>query len=92
MGPKNYKDFYSIAPGKEKESITVLANFSASGRKVQPMIVLPYKRIPRDVAESVPVNYFIGLQEYTLYRNWTNTENLTFLSLHFLAEFTLKCK
>lgn len=60
MGPKNYKDFYSIAPGKEKESITVLANFSASGRKVPPMIVLPYKRIPRDVAESVPANYFIG--------------------------------
>lgn len=60
MGPKNYKDLYSIAPGKVKESITVLANFSASGRKVPPMIVLPYKRIPHDVAESVPANHFIG--------------------------------
>lgn len=60
MGPKNYKDFYNIAPGKEKESITVLANFSASGKKVPPMIVFPYKRIPRDVCESVPPTYFIG--------------------------------
>lgn len=60
MGPKNYRDFYTIAPGKEKESITVLANFSASGKKVPPMIVFPYKRIPRAIAESVPSSYFIG--------------------------------
>ena len=60
MGPKNYKDFYTIAPGKEKESITILVNFSASGKKVPPMVVFPYQRIPRDIAESVPADYFIG--------------------------------
>ena len=53
-------DFYTIAPGKEKESITILANFSASGKKVPLMVVFPYQRIPRDIAESIPADYFIG--------------------------------
>lgn len=60
LGPKNYKDTYSIACGKEKESITVLCNFSADGTDVPPYIVYPYKRIPRDVAESVPDDWSIG--------------------------------
>lgn len=60
LGSKNYKDFFTIAPGKEKESVTVLCNFSASGKSVPPMIVFPYQRLPRDIVESIPPDYFIG--------------------------------
>ncbi|KAI4455755.1 hypothetical protein MML48_9g00000296 [Holotrichia oblita] len=57
LGPKQCKNFYDIAVGQEKESTTVLANFSASGKITPPCIVYPYKRIPRDVVASIP-NYF----------------------------------
>lgn len=60
LGPKHYKDFYVISSGPEKESMTVLCNFAASGLIVPPMIIVPYKRIPRDVAFSIPDSYFIG--------------------------------
>lgn len=58
LGLKNYKDTHEIAPGKE--SRTVLCNFSANGVDVPPYIVYPYKRIPRDVVESVPDSWSIG--------------------------------
>lgn len=60
LGPKQYRNFYDVAVGKEKECITVLANFSASGKAVPPMIVLPYKRIPQDISNSLPDDYFVG--------------------------------
>ncbi|KAK9737932.1 DDE superfamily endonuclease [Popillia japonica] len=60
LGPRNYKNFYEIASGPEKENITVLCNCSAVGITVPPLIVLPYKRIPRDVGLSIPDNYFVG--------------------------------
>nr|CAI5857573.1 unnamed protein product [Callosobruchus analis] len=60
LGPKNYKAFYEIASGPEKECITVLCTFSAAGVSVPPMIVYPYKRIPRDLSNSVPDDWAIG--------------------------------
>lgn len=60
LGPKSYKNFYEISSGPEKQSITVLCNFSASGLSVPPMVVLPFKRIPRDVAFSIPNDFFVG--------------------------------
>ncbi|XP_023230152.1 uncharacterized protein LOC111630299 [Centruroides sculpturatus] len=41
LGPKAYKNFYNISSGQEKQCITVLCNFSASGQSVDPMIVFP---------------------------------------------------
>lgn len=60
LGPKNYKNFYEIASGPEKECITVLCTFSAAGACVPPMVVYPYKRIPRDIASSMPESWGIG--------------------------------
>ncbi|KAJ8978101.1 hypothetical protein NQ317_018967 [Molorchus minor] len=45
---------------KRKESITVLCNYSANGTAVPPMIVFPYKRIPKELALSVPQGWAIG--------------------------------
>lgn len=63
LGPKNYKDFYVVSSGPEKESMTVLCNFSAAGIIVPPMIIVPYRRVPRDVAFSIPDAYFLGRSE-----------------------------
>ncbi|KAK9680733.1 Tc5 transposase DNA-binding domain [Popillia japonica] len=60
LDPKNYRNFYEIASGPEKECVTVLCTFSAIGESVPPMIVFPYKRIPRDIAASVPEDWGIG--------------------------------
>lgn len=60
LGPKNYRNFYEIASGPEKECITVLCTFSATGATIPPMIVYPYKRIPRDIALTVPEDWGIG--------------------------------
>jgi hypothetical protein len=60
LGPKSYKDFYVVSSGPEKESMTVLCNFSAAGVIVPPMMIVPYKRVPRDVAFSIPDSYFLG--------------------------------
>ncbi|XP_046674889.1 uncharacterized protein LOC124363674 [Homalodisca vitripennis] len=60
LGPKSYKNFYEISPGPEKECITVLCTFSAAGKVVQPMIVYPFKRMPRDIVDSVPPTFSIG--------------------------------
>lgn len=60
LGPKNYRNFYEIASGPEKECVTVLCTFSAAGASVPPMVVYPYKRIPRDIAANFPDDWGIG--------------------------------
>jgi hypothetical protein len=60
LGPRPYKNFYEISSGAEKETVTVLCNYSASGLTVPPMVVFPYKRLPRDVAYSIPDEFFVG--------------------------------
>lgn len=61
LGPaKNFKNFYEVAVGNEKESITVLCNYAANGIVAPPMIVFPYKRIPKELALSVPKEWAIG--------------------------------
>lgn len=60
LGRKSYRTFYEISSVPEKQSITVLCNYSVAGQAVPPMIVLPDKRIPRDIADSFPDDYFNG--------------------------------
>lgn len=60
LGPKNYRATYDIASGKEKECLTVLCNFSASGEIVPPFIVYPLKRISKEIVNSVPDDWGIG--------------------------------
>ncbi|KAJ8930676.1 hypothetical protein NQ314_016500 [Rhamnusium bicolor] len=60
LAPKNYKNLYEIASGPEKESITVLCNYSASGIAAPPMVVFPYKRVPKELALTVPEGWAIG--------------------------------
>ncbi|XP_072389248.1 uncharacterized protein [Diabrotica undecimpunctata] len=52
LGPK--RNLYEIAFGTEKKSISVLGNYSAAGDVVPPTVIFSYKRIPKELALSVP--------------------------------------
>ncbi|KAJ8949933.1 hypothetical protein NQ314_008095 [Rhamnusium bicolor] len=60
LGTKGWKNLYIIKSGKEKENITVLILFSASGKIGPPLVVFPYVRPPRALVENVPDNWVIG--------------------------------
>lgn len=60
LGPKGSKHLYEIASGAEKESITVLCNFSADGRALPPYVVFSYKRVPVHMTNSIPDDFRIG--------------------------------
>ncbi|KAF2896741.1 hypothetical protein ILUMI_09437, partial [Ignelater luminosus] len=60
IAPQGYKNVYQIQKGKEKEAITVLLFFSASGEILPPCVVFPYVRLPRDVVLSMPKDWFLG--------------------------------
>ena len=54
LGPVNYKGFLQSSRENDKEGLTVLMEYSATGKIAPPMIVYAYKQhIPRDVAEAV---------------------------------------
>ncbi|KAK9753014.1 CENP-B N-terminal DNA-binding domain [Popillia japonica] len=63
LGPKGYKNLYSIKVGNEKENITVLIIFNARGNIGDPLVVFPYIRPPRAVIENMPSNCILGKSE-----------------------------
>ncbi|KAJ8943920.1 hypothetical protein NQ314_009584 [Rhamnusium bicolor] len=70
LGPaKNSEDFYERV-ASEKEQLTVMATFCANGTYVPPMIIYPYKRIPKIIAESVPENWALGKSD----TGWMNSD------------------
>lgn len=60
LGPKGWKNFYQIKKGNEKENLTVLICFTASGKICPPLVVFPYVRPPRAVVESIPESWVLG--------------------------------
>lgn len=54
IAPRGEKNVYEVAKGSDKESLTVSICVSADGKVLPPFIVLPYKRIPREIVENVP--------------------------------------
>lgn len=60
LAPKESKNVYCIKPNNERENITVLIVFSASGRICPVLIVFPYFRAPRAVVESMPQDWVLG--------------------------------
>ncbi|XP_068896460.1 uncharacterized protein [Tenebrio molitor] len=99
LGPisKNFKNFYEISSGNEKESITVLCTYSASGVAAPPMVLFPYKRIPKELALSVPGTWGTGRSdsgwmtaatffEYVanVFYNWLVEKQITFPVILFI--------
>lgn len=97
LGPRKEKNFYEISAGQEKETITVLCTFSASGASLPPMIMLPYKRILAHLTQSIPPDWAVGrsdsgwmvsstFYEYmaNVFYPWCIKNNIQFPVIYFL--------
>lgn len=62
LGPRGFKNFYEIKE-KEKENITILGTFTASGTILPPLIIYPYTRIPSEIVRQINEEWCIGKSE-----------------------------
>ncbi|KAF2883014.1 hypothetical protein ILUMI_23152 [Ignelater luminosus] len=62
IGPTGFKNLYEVK-GKDKECITVLATFLASGEMTPPCVVYPYERIPSEIARNINPSWSLGKSE-----------------------------
>ncbi|KAJ8936736.1 hypothetical protein NQ314_012183 [Rhamnusium bicolor] len=60
LAPKGWKKLCNIKKGNEKENITVLICFTASGKICPPLVVFPYIKPPRAVVENIPKTWVLG--------------------------------
>lgn len=70
LAPKGARNVYEVDVGQAKTNLTVLFTFSASGTTTPPMIIYPYKRLPSEIAASVPAGWGIGVSD----NGWMKTE------------------
>ncbi|XP_050681505.1 uncharacterized protein LOC126976946 [Leptidea sinapis] len=63
LGPKGYKNLYVIKKNNEKENITVLLVFSASGQLCPPLVIFPYVRPPKALVDNMPESWVLGRSE-----------------------------
>lgn len=62
---------YEVEQAAGKQNITVMFSFGASGVVVNPHVILPGKRIRKEVAQSFPSDWGLGQSE----RGWMDTHN-----------------
>ncbi|XP_064292277.1 uncharacterized protein LOC135309805 [Plodia interpunctella] len=63
LGPKGYKNLFIIKKNNEKENITVLLVFSASGKLCPPLVIFPYVRPPKALVNNMPESWVLGRSE-----------------------------
>lgn len=63
LARKGDKNVYIKSGSNEKECLSVLVGGSTAGYLCPPMVILDYKRVPSDVANSIPKDWGIGLSE-----------------------------
>lgn len=63
LGPKGYKNLYIIKKNYEKENITVLLVFAASGKLCPPLVIFPYVRPPKALVDNMPESWVLGRSE-----------------------------
>lgn len=71
LAKKGDRDVVMVESGDPKKNVTVLFCFSADGYCFPPDIVLPYKRLPKEIIQSVPGTWGIGKSE----NGWMDTDN-----------------
>ncbi|CAK1579754.1 unnamed protein product [Parnassius mnemosyne] len=60
LGPRGYRNLYQIKSGSEKDNLTVLVTFNAKAQVCPPLIVFPYIRPPKQIADSMPPHWVLG--------------------------------
>ena len=57
------RNVYEIASGPCKSTLTFVGTFNANGSIVAPAIIYPDLRMPSDIAEQIPEEFYIGHSE-----------------------------
>lgn len=60
LAARGTKNLYTVKLGNEKENLTVLIVFTASGKMCPPLIVFPYVRLRKAIADSMPDHWILG--------------------------------
>lgn len=71
IAQKGARTVYKVVDANEKESVTALFMYSASGVRAPPMVLYTYKEnVPKKIIDSFPSGWGIGLSE----SGWMTTE------------------
>ena len=89
IGLRGWKNVYELGPAPEKSTLTFLGTFSARGDIVQPMIIFPYLRVPKDIVRSVPNEFMIGATETGWMRSETFYEFISNGFIPYLDEHNI---
>ncbi|XP_065094542.1 uncharacterized protein LOC135715060 [Ochlerotatus camptorhynchus] len=71
IATKGKKNIPIIEPGNAKQNVTVMYTFAADGTVIPPHVILPYKRLSKDLIQSFPGDWGIG----TSASGWMDTLN-----------------
>lgn len=63
LAKKGDKNVYNNINNDEKECLTVLITGSAAGIIAPPLVIFRYKRIPNEIAKSIPKDWGVGCSE-----------------------------
>ncbi|MCL4131286.1 UNVERIFIED_CONTAM: hypothetical protein GTU68_024833 [Idotea baltica] len=63
LGVRGWRNFYQIAPGQEKSTVTFHGTFNAAGDIVFPFLIFPYLQIPQTIVRSIPNGWVLGASE-----------------------------
>lgn len=63
FAPRGARNVYEVEYASSKATLTVMLTFTASSQVTPPMIVYPYKRLPTNIAKSMPPGWGIGLSD-----------------------------
>ncbi|XP_058840103.1 uncharacterized protein LOC131695592 [Topomyia yanbarensis] len=71
IATKGNKNVSIVEPANSKQNITVLFSFAADGTVVPPDVILPYKRLRKDIIQSFPGHWGLGCSD----AGWMDTKN-----------------
>lgn len=73
IATKGRKNIPIVEPGNAKQTVTVMYTFAADGTVVPPHVILPYKRLSKELIQSFPGDWGIGTSD----TGWMDTVNFT---------------
>lgn len=73
LATKGAKNVPIVDTQNGKQNVTVLFSFSADGKVIPPDVILPYKRLSREIVQSFPPDWGLGTSE----TGWMNSSNFT---------------
>nr|XP_029732000.1 stress response protein NST1-like [Aedes albopictus] len=80
------RNVYEVQQAVAKQNVTVMFAFGASGVVVTPHVILPGKRIRKEVAQGFPADWGLGLSD----RGWMDSPNMGEFIVRILHPYLVK--